>query len=75
MPNLSDDHLWTELSGPCYTTPLLAVVDGLAQGDHVPSGGIVVAKGYSADVGVLKTEPGTLDELVSQGRRRTATWP
>ena len=32
MPNMSDDHLWTELSGPRYTTPLLAAVDCLAQG-------------------------------------------
>ena len=23
MPNISDDHLWSELSGPRYTTPLL----------------------------------------------------
>ena len=23
MPNMSDDHLWAELSGPSYTTPLL----------------------------------------------------
>jgi hypothetical protein len=23
MPNISDDHLWAELSGPRYTTPLL----------------------------------------------------
>ena len=36
MPNMSDDHLWTELSGPRYTTPLLAAVDGLAQGSAWP---------------------------------------
>jgi hypothetical protein len=33
------------------------------------SGGIVVATGYASDVGVLKTEPDALDELVSQGVR------
>ena len=34
MPNMSDDHLWTELSGPRYTTPLVAALDSLAQGSH-----------------------------------------
>ena len=69
MPNMSDDHLWTELSGPRYTTPLLRPWTAWLKEAMTASGGIVVATGYASDVGVLKTEPDTLDELVSQGVR------
>jgi len=31
--------------------------------------GIVVAKGFEAEVGVLRTEPEALDEIISQGVR------
>jgi hypothetical protein len=33
----------------------------------VESDGIVVAQGFASSVGVLKTEPNSLDDLVSQG--------
>ena len=64
---MSDDHLWTELSGPRYTTPLLRpwtawLKQAMAAGD-----GIVVAQGFSAAVGVLKTGPDELDALVASG--------
>ena len=67
MPNMSDDHLWAELTGPRYTTPLLRawipwLKDTMAQG-----GGIVVANGFESTVGVLKTEPEELDALVTLG--------
>ena len=67
MPNMSDDHLWAELSGPRYTTPLLRswipwLKEAMAQG-----GGIVVADGFASTVGVLKTEPDELDALVTSG--------
>ncbi len=67
MPNMSDDHLWSELSGPRYTTPLLRdwipwLKETMAQG-----GGIVVANGFESTVGVLKTEPEELDALVTLG--------
>ena len=39
MPNLSDDHLWTELSGPELYDAALAVVGSLDQGNHVSSEG------------------------------------
>lgn len=67
MPNMSGDHLWTELSGPRYTTPLLRswipwLKQAMTEGD-----GIVVAEGLASQVGVLNTEPGDLDALVMQG--------
>ena len=67
MPNLSDDHLWTELSGPSYTTPLLQPWIPWLKRAMTNEGGIVVANGFQASVGVLKTEPVELDELVSRG--------
>jgi hypothetical protein len=67
MPNLSDDHLWTELSGPSYTTPLLRSWIPWLKETMTKSKGIVVAKGYASNVGVLKIEPETLDDLVSPG--------
>ena len=69
MPNLSDDHLWTELSGPSYTTPLLRSWIPWLKETMTKSKGIVVANGFQATVGVLKTEPAALDDLVSQGVR------
>ena len=69
MPNMSDDHLWTELSGPRYTTPLLRPWTAWLKSAMAESGGIVVAEGFASTVGVLKTEPEELDELVSQGVR------
>lgn len=69
MPNMSDDHLWTELSGPRYTTPLLRSWTAWLKEAMASSGGIVVANGYASSVGVLKTEPDALDEIVSQGVR------
>jgi hypothetical protein len=69
MPNMSDDHLWAELSGPRYTTPLLRNWIPRLKDTMVGGGGIVVAKGFMATVGVLKTEPEALDEIVSQGVR------
>jgi hypothetical protein len=69
MPNLSDDHLWAELSGPSYTTPLLMSWIPWLKETMTKSKGIVVANGFQATVGVLKTEPAALDDLVSQGVR------
>jgi hypothetical protein len=67
MPNMSDDHLWTELSGPRYTTPLLRPWTAWLKEAMAEGGGIVVAQGFSATVGVLKTEPDELDLLVASG--------
>ena len=67
MPNMSDDHLWTELSGPRYTTPLLRSWIPWLKRTMTKDGGIVVANGFQATVGVLKTEPDELDALVMQG--------
>ncbi len=69
MPNLSDDHLWTELSGPRYTTPLLRPWTAWLKEAMAKSKGIVVANGYASNVGVLKTEPVALDDFVSRGVR------
>ncbi len=67
MPNMSDDHLWAELTGPRYTTPLLSAWIPWLKETMVSSGGIVVASGFRATVGVLKTEPEALDALVTLG--------
>jgi hypothetical protein len=69
MPNMSDDHLWAELTGPRYTTPLLRPWIPWLKETMTKGNGIVVAKGYAAEVGVLKTDPEALDEIVSQGVR------
>ena len=67
MPNMSDDHLWTELSGPRYTTPLLRSWIPWLKQAMTEGGGIVVAEGMASTVGVLNTEPGDLDALAMQG--------
>jgi hypothetical protein len=72
MPNMSDDHLWAELTGPRYTTPLLRSWIPWIKETMTGNGGIVVANGFAATVGVLKTEPEALDEIVSQGVREHA---
>jgi hypothetical protein len=67
MPNISDDHLWAELTGPRYTTPLLRAWIPWLKATMTQGGGIVVANGFSSTVGVLKTEPEELDALVTLG--------
>jgi hypothetical protein len=67
MPNMSDDHLWAELTGPRYTTPLLRAWIPWLKATMAEGGGIVLADGFESTVGVLKTEPDALDEIVSQG--------
>ncbi len=67
MPNMSDDHLWAELSGPRYTTPLLRPWTAWLKASMAEGDGIVIAKGFAATVGVLKTQPDELDALVASG--------
>ena len=67
MPNMSDDHLWAELIGPRYTTPLLRPGFPGSRKRWPQGGGIVVANGFASTVGVLKTEPDELDALVTLG--------
>jgi hypothetical protein len=69
MPDMSHNHLWAELTGPRYTTPLLRAWIPWLKTAMSDGGGIVVANGFAATVGVLKTEPDALDEIVSQGVR------
>lgn len=70
MPNMSDDHLWSELSGPRYTTPLLRSWVPWLKKAMTTEGGIVLAKGLAANVGVLRTEPDDLDDLVMLGVKK-----
>jgi hypothetical protein len=70
MPNMSDDHLWTELSSPRYTTPLLRSWIPWLKRTLVSSGGIVACQGISASVGVLRTEGEELDALVATGVKK-----
>jgi hypothetical protein len=67
MPNMSDDHLWTEFSGSRYTTPLLRSWMPWLKQAMTKNQSIVVAKGFGTEVGVLKAEPDELDDLVSKG--------
>ncbi|MGA2501207.1 MAG: hypothetical protein ABSH20_26000, partial [Tepidisphaeraceae bacterium] len=67
MPNMSDDHLWAELSGPSYTTPLLRSWIPWLKETMTNGNGIVVAKSYASEVGVLRTEPDELDALIASG--------
>jgi hypothetical protein len=67
MPNMSDDHLWAELSGPSYTTPLLRSWTAWLKETMAASGGIVIAQGFASTVGVLKTQPDELDSLITSG--------
>jgi hypothetical protein len=67
MPNMSDDHLWAELTGPRYTTPLLRSWIPWLKEMLAKDGGIVVGEGFASSVGVLKTEPDKLDAVVSMG--------
>lgn len=69
MPNMSDDHLWAELNGPRYTTPLLRSWIPWLKETMTQSGAIVLADGLAATVGVLKADPEALDDIVSQGIR------
>ena len=69
MPCLDDQNLWQELSGPRYSTPLLRSWVGWLKRAMIESGGILMAEGFQATAGVLKTEPDELDELVSSGVR------
>jgi hypothetical protein len=67
MPDISDDQLWIELTGPRYTTPLLRswvpwLKEVMSQG-----GGISIGNGFASSAGVLRTEPDELDALVTLG--------
>jgi hypothetical protein len=67
MPNMSDDHLWSELTSPRYTTPLLRAWVPWLRETMVKSGSIVTAKGIASAAGVLRIDPEDLDALVSDG--------
>jgi hypothetical protein len=70
MPCLSDDHLWTELSSPRYTTPLLRSWIGWIKRKLLERGQLAMADGYGEQgAGVLTIEPDELDEVVSEGVR------
>ena len=66
MPNMSDDHLWTELTGPRYTTPILRPWIPWLKQAMTGGGSIVLAEGLESNVGVLKAEADELDALVSR---------
>lgn len=67
MPNMSDDHLWGELTGPQYTTPLLRLWIPWLKEAMATDERIVAGDGFASSVGVLKIEPDELDALVSLG--------
>lgn len=67
MPDMSDDHLWAELTRPRFTTPLLRTWIPWLKETMTSNGSIIMADGFDASVGVLRLEPDALDDLVSQG--------
>ena len=67
MPNMSDDHLWAELTGPRYTTPLLRAWIPWLKADHGRGRRNCCCQRLESTVGVLKTEPDELDALVTLG--------
>lgn len=67
LPNMSDDHLWAELTSPRYTTPLLRSWIPWLRESMVNNGNIILAQGLASSVGVLRIEPDELDALVSLG--------
>ena len=69
LPDIGDDHLWAELSGPRYTTPILRSWVGRIKRSLLESGGIVMAEGWQSNCGVLQVESDVLDNLVSDGIR------
>jgi hypothetical protein len=69
MPCLSDQHLWAELTGPRYTTPLLRPWTGWLKRAMIEAGQIVMAEAHNAATGILRTSQEELDELVSSGVR------
>lgn len=69
MPCLSDQHLWQELTGPRYTTPLLRPWVGWLKRAMIERGGITIADGHAATAGILTTTSEQLDEMVSLGVR------
>ena len=69
MCNLSDDHLFAELNGPRYTTPILRHWIGWIKRRMIESGGIVMCEGHQSQAGILTTTPEHLDEMVSEGVR------
>lgn len=72
MPNISDDLLWAELAGPRYTTPLLRSWVPWLKAAMIRSGGIVIADGFAATVGILRAERDELDSLVALGVRENS---
>jgi hypothetical protein len=67
MPNMSDDHLWSELAGSRYTTPLLRTWIPWLKEALAKDRKIIVGEGFASSVGVLRVEPDELDALVSLG--------
>jgi len=67
MPNMSDNHLWSELTSPRYTTPLLRSWIPWLKDAMAENGKIILGDGFASSVGVLRTEPDELDALVSLG--------
>jgi hypothetical protein len=69
MPNMTDAHLWQELSSPRFTTPLIRRWVPRLREVLVENNGIVMADGFQTNAGVLAVDDETLDEIVSQGVR------
>ena len=69
LVNMDDDHLWQELNGERYTTPLLRSWVGWLKRRMMEEGLIVMAEGIGCNVGVLTADSAKLDNIVSDGVR------
>ena len=70
LPNISDAHLWQELSSVRYTTPMLPAWTGWLKRKMIEDQTIVICEGIESSAGILNIDPAQLDELVSAGVRR-----
>ena len=67
MPNDSDDHLWAELTGTRYTTPLLRCWVPTIRQQLLRQNMLVKADGHNAVVSILRVEPDQLDKIIVAG--------
>jgi len=68
--NLSDDHLWKELQGERYTTPMLRHWTEKIGKVLAKKGMLAKAEGWQTNAGILRVEPEELDKIVSNGVHR-----
>lgn len=70
MPSVDDAGLWSELSSPRYTTPLLRGWMPWVRERLIEEDLLAEASGRNTSAGLLSATSDDLDEIVSEGVRR-----